>query len=101
MKPVLIGEVVALARVLRARPEPERRALVERVVFEARAADRHMRLHHCAHPRFGNGTVAAAASRRPLAQEGFANDPEFCACLRCALEAVGMASARAQDTKRG
>jgi hypothetical protein len=43
----------------------------------------------------------AAASRHPLAQEGFANDPKFCACLRCALDAVGMASARAQDAKRG
>lgn len=91
MKPVLIGEVVTLARALMARPDG-RWDLAQRVVFEARAAERHLRLYRKAHPVFGNGTLMAAASRRPLAAERFADDPEFLACLTLALSAVSAAS---------
>lgn len=97
MKPVLIGEVVVLARALLARPAPDRRALAQRVIHEARAAERHLRLYQKAHPSFGTGTLMAAASRRPLAPERFVDDPEFLACLELGLSVLSALSDPVSD----
>jgi hypothetical protein len=88
MRPVLIGELVALARVLRAVAPACRMALARRVLTEARAADRHRRLRHKAHARFGDGTLMSAAMGYRQADESFASDPEFCHCLQVALAAI-------------
>lgn len=101
MRSVLIGEVVVLARALRAVPQALRPQLAERILFEARAADRHRRQKGVAHPRFGTGTVATAAGGHALADESFADDPEFCDCLLLALSALrALLHPRAQEIQR-
>ncbi|MEL6510881.1 MAG: hypothetical protein AAGK28_09870 [Pseudomonadota bacterium] len=82
MKPLLMGDVIALARAMRAAPEAQRAALIAQVFEDARtAADfaRHMRKTH---PRLGNGSVMAASAGYPQVPEPWLTDRDYCRCLR-------------------
>ncbi len=82
MKPVLMGDVIALARVLRAAPEADRAPLIARVFDDARRAARFAQEARCTHPDLGNGSVMAASAGYAQVPEPWLADRAYCRCLR-------------------
>lgn len=85
MRAVLIGDLLAAARVLALTPEPLRRRRMRRLVAAARWADRHRRRSGRPHPRFGTGSLMAAAAAWPCAPDPVVCDGDWLACLACAV----------------
>lgn len=88
MKPVLPGDVSAAARMLLTVPPHARTKGAERLIDEARAADVHCRRTGRAHPRWGNGTLMAAAHGHPMGQEVCFDDPDYLDCQLAILHAL-------------
>ena len=103
MRPVLHGDVVAMARVLLALPACERWAAMNAIITEARYADCYRKRTGRAHFQWGNGSLMAAATSRKMLPEPFLNDLEYCRCLemvfggliaqRCEMAALNQHSA--------
>jgi hypothetical protein len=91
---VLLGDLLCAARALLARPEARRGRLLRRLLAEARAADAWRRVHGRPHPRWGDGSLQAAAVRHGLAPEPGLDDPAYRACLVRVLAAIGAPGAR-------
>ncbi|MEL7116337.1 MAG: hypothetical protein AAGP08_12240 [Pseudomonadota bacterium] len=88
MRPVMHGDVVAAARALYAQPEGVRATTIERLITQARRADRFRREMGRAHPFWGDGSLMAAAlSTDPPPEPALANE-EYCACLAQVFEAL-------------
>lgn len=64
MQPVRLGDLAAAARVLLARPRRQWDWVAARMLAEARRAACWMRREGRPHPRYGDGSLAAAALRR-------------------------------------
>ena len=88
MRPVLLSDVTAAARALIGVPEDRRVAFCRRILAEAEAADRFARRLGRPHPRWGNGTVLAAARAHPLMPEPTCDDPAYCRALVTVLSAL-------------
>jgi hypothetical protein len=88
MRPVMLSDLTTTARALLRVPMAERRALCERIVCEAKMADRFTRRLQKQHPEWGNGTLVSASSKCMLAAERACDDPEYCACLTMVLHAI-------------
>ena len=58
MRRVLVGDLLALAAVLRQQPDPD---LAARLLAEAHAAHRYFRRFGRPHPRWGNGSLMGRA----------------------------------------
>ena len=78
MRPVMQGDVVAVARHLLSVPEPFRAFVLRRLMFRADAADLFQRKSGRRHLLWGDGTLEAVAARSALVQEPFLDDPEYC-----------------------
>lgn len=91
MRPVLIGDILCLARVLhRARP-PDRPALCQRLILQAEAADKFRKRFRRVHPMWGNGSLmgrATQADAQALRHISL-SDPDFCEALGVALQKLG------------
>lgn len=85
IRPVLPGDVTAVARALLAAPGSERLPLCRRIFGCAAEAAAHCRLFGRLHPRWGDGSLNAAARRFALADELFLDDPEYLSCTRLVL----------------
>ena len=85
MRPVLMGDVVAAARVLMAVPPAARARLMAAMLAEAEAAEACGR----AHPDWGNGSLMAVAMARARVAEPALSDPAYRDCLVAVLEALG------------
>lgn len=81
MKPVGMGDAIALARALRAAPEADWPALIARILAEAEAAADFAKAHRRTHPFFGNGSVMAACAGHPQVPEPWLSDRVYCRCL--------------------
>ena len=82
------GDVVAAARVLYALPEEARSETIDRLLTNARRADRYRRETGKVHPFWGDGTLMTAAlSTDPPAEPKLA-DEDYCACLAQVFEAL-------------
>lgn len=88
MRCVLHGDLVAAARVLLALPPERRRAAMRLLLARARAADRYRLRHGRAHPRFGTGSLMAAASGWERLPEPALSDPDYLRCLIVVLSAL-------------
>ncbi len=88
MRPVLHGDVVTAARALCAAPAAGRAGLAARLLMEAGAADAYRRHTGRRHPAWGDGTLQAAAARRPLAPEPRLDDPVYAECMLLVFEAL-------------
>ncbi|MFA3917856.1 DUF7742 family protein [Ruegeria hyattellae] len=88
MLPVLHGDVSNAARALLTVAPGARRWVGARLVAEAAEAAAHVARTGRLHPRFGNGSLMAAARKRRLADEPGFDDPDYCACLIEVLRAV-------------
>jgi hypothetical protein len=88
MRPVLHGDIVAVARVLYARPAGERGLVLKRLIQAADWADGFRRATGRMHPVWGDGslmTVALAAKPPP---EPRLDDVEYCGCMAMVFEAL-------------
>jgi len=88
MQPVTLGDIAAAARVLLALPEPARAGAMRALIARARLADQTRRATGRLHPAYGNGTLMAAALAHPRCEPAGPGDPDYLACLACALEGV-------------
>lgn len=86
--PVLPVDVISVARALLASP-PERRAVRAQRIFDGAARARvYAALEGRLHPRWGDGSLDAAARRYRLAAEPFWDDPDYLSCLEMVLRLV-------------
>lgn len=93
---------MAAARVLLAAVPGDRPTTMRRMLAAAEVADRYRRHMGRAHPRFGTGSLMAAAAAWPRRPEPLLDDPEYLACLACVIEALlrrrsGVRSARTRE----
>ncbi|MEM0935048.1 MAG: hypothetical protein AAF865_04835 [Pseudomonadota bacterium] len=88
MRPVLHGDVAIVARVLYALPDREHPYRLARLLAAAETADSFLRTSGCAHPRYGTGSLMAAAARMPRAPEPDFDDDRYCACWIKVLSAL-------------
>ncbi|QFT59662.1 hypothetical protein FIU94_12580 [Sulfitobacter sp. THAF37] len=89
MRAVLLSDLLAAARALRAAPCDRRAVLCARLLREADWADRYVGRLGRLHPLWGNGTLKAAAEARGRGQAAGLDDPEFRLCLQMVLAALG------------
>lgn len=94
MRTVRFSDVSAAARVMLATPPANREQVCQRMIREAEFADRFVRRRGKLHPKWGNGTLQAAARRRRLCREPSFSDPEYCACFQQVLSLLHDAPAK-------
>lgn len=63
MRPVLIGDILCLARVILAAPQGQQRQLCADLLYQADCADKFRKRHGRAHPQWGDGSVMARATQ--------------------------------------
>lgn len=78
MRPLLHGDLASAARLLLTVPPAARGDLCRQLLAEAEAADAHRRATGKLHPRWGNGSLMAAARKRPLPPEPGFDDGDYC-----------------------
>ena len=88
MRPVLIGDIIAAARVLIVVPRDDWDHTVAQLLGQARTADRYRRRFGRAHPAWGNGSVMAAASTWPRGRERFLSDATYLDALRAVIDGL-------------
>lgn len=88
MRRILHGDVSNTARVLYGAPPGTRVVLLRRIFRQAEAADIHFRRTGTLHPRWGNGTLMAAARRHTLPPEPGFDDADYCRCFLMVLQAL-------------
>ncbi|CUH81645.1 hypothetical protein TRM7557_03527 [Tritonibacter multivorans] len=87
-RPVLPNDIITCARALLACRAEKRGARARTIAQGARRAGRYAQVTGRLHPRWGDGSLDAAARRFALAPEPFWDDPEYIACLQTALAVV-------------
>lgn len=98
MRAVLTADLDTAARALAAVPPAERPALIAALLTAAHCADKWRKRTGRAHPRWGDGTLAAAAARAPLAPPPRRYDAAATAALAAVL--AGLAHWRADPARR-
>ena len=88
MTPIVMSDVIALARALRAAPMVQRKALIATIFSEACRGKAFAKEHGKTHPAHGNGSVMAASAGHPQVAEPWLNDREYCLCLRDIFEVL-------------
>lgn len=94
MRPVLHGDAMAVARVLRNLPETVRGAKLKQLIALAEMADAHRQKTGLAHPLWGNGSLMGVVQRAVRGSEPPLEDREYCQCLALVFEQLaGLAPA--------
>lgn len=88
MRKVLMGDVIAAARVLRGVPRGRRPAVLRGLLQAARRAEGHRKATGRAHPALGNGSLMAAAHRLKPDPEPFLDDIAYLEALILVLTEV-------------
>ena len=99
MRTVMHGDVIAAARVLYANAEDERAGVMERLLVQARRADRYRRETGKIHPFWGDGSLMTAALAHVPPPEPELADEEYCACLAQVFEALISAERRSHKQR--
>lgn len=85
---MLPGDISAAARALLAVAPEARGGVCRRIFSGAVEALVHEKLYGRPHPRWGDGSLSAAARRWQLADEPFWDDPAYLRCLQMVLRGV-------------
>ena len=88
MRPVMHGDVVAAARVLYGETEEARAGIIDRLITQARRADRYRKEMGQVHPFWGDGSLMAASLAMDPPPEPRLADEDYCACLAQVFEAL-------------
>ncbi|KAJ56589.1 hypothetical protein ACMU_06500 [Actibacterium mucosum KCTC 23349] len=97
MRPVLHGDVVAVARLLRGLPAAARRTRMLQVIALADAADTHRKQTGRPHPLWGNGSLMGVVLRDVKGSEPPLDDTDYCRCLAMVFDMVSGLSLRSQS----
>ncbi len=81
MRRVLPGDVAAAGCALLCAAPSSRPELLRQMLARADAADAHRLATGRAHPRWGNGSLMAAAMAKPRLREPFLDDQDYAACM--------------------
>ncbi|MEZ5913105.1 MAG: hypothetical protein R3D84_13570 [Paracoccaceae bacterium] len=92
MRQITPGELWTFAGLLAGIADDEREATAERIVAEARAADKYRRRFRRAHPFWGCGTLFSALARWPVAASASPGSAAFLAAMAVAIDALRNAS---------
>jgi hypothetical protein len=84
---LILSDLTLLARALLAVDPTRRMSLARHIIACADYADTYRRAMRRCHPRWGDGSIDAAARSHPLARPSDLCDPDFCDCLAIALDA--------------
>lgn len=98
VRPPLLGDVVAAARVLLPLPAERRAALLSELLRQATVAEQHRLRTGRSHPDHGDGSLMAAALAHGCAREPSLRDGDYCKCL--ALVLIRLAGPGATDPCR-
>jgi len=88
MRPVLYGDVSAVARMIYLLPDVDRGERVARIIECAEVAERHRLKTGRAHPLYGTGSLAAAAQRMARVSRRDFEDDRYCECWIEVLQAL-------------
>ena len=88
MRPVMLSDVTAAARVLLGVAAAQREECCVAMLREAEHADRYTRRLGRLHPVWGNGTLLAAARTRRLQPEPSFDNLAYCACVEMVLRTL-------------
>lgn len=88
MRRVLWSDVTTAARAVLAAEPASREVFSAALVAQASHADKYTRRLRYDHPRWGNGTLLAAARKHSLAAERSFDDPEYAMCCRMIMAAL-------------
>lgn len=88
MRPILMGDIIAAARVLLEHPVEEREAHAAAMIYHARIADKVRKRTGRPHRLWGNGSLMAAARLKPTQPEPFAGSPDYLAALMVVTKAL-------------
>ena len=88
MRRVLMGDVIAAARAMAAAPPARRGWVLDRICREATRAEAHRQLTGRMHPIWGDGSLMAAALRRPCRPEPGLEDDDYRLAMIEVLEAI-------------
>ncbi|MBT2131125.1 hypothetical protein [Aliiroseovarius lamellibrachiae] len=94
MRPVLPGDVAAAACALLMIQAERRPDAIVRMIARANAADRYRFVTGAAHPKWGNGSLAAVAKGMARLREPYQDDPDYCDCMMTIYAALKMLRAR-------
>lgn len=86
---VQMADAVAAARALMALEPYQREMSLTRMLCEASVAEAHRQQTGLMHPIWGDGSLMAAALRRPVMPEPSLRDAEYRACLIAVLQRLG------------
>lgn len=86
MRPVLINDLTLAARALLLAQPVGREQLAAQLLQNADVGDRYTRRFGRIHADFGDGTLSAAARKRPLARDPTLDDFAYCECLALVLQ---------------
>jgi serine O-acetyltransferase len=88
MRSILIGDAIAMARVLLTRPEEDWPTACSQILHQASVAERYRTRFARPHPRWGDGTIMAAASAHARAREPFLSDLRYARALSCVIASI-------------
>ena len=88
MRTILLGDVVAAARVLLALPDGRRAAAMDQMLDQAHVAHKVFKRLGRPHPGWGDGSLMSRALASPQCREPFVSDPRYISVLVAVLEAL-------------
>ncbi len=88
MRPVLIGDLIACARVLLAQPEAQWTEIIARMIRQAKQAETYRIRYRRAHVKWGDGSLMSLAATCPMVREPFLDDTRYLRALRCIIEGL-------------
>ena len=97
MRPVLVCDLTSAARALLLVKPDKWIELAELLIKNADFGDRYTRRFGHVHADFGDGTLSAAARKRPLAKEPTLDDFIYCECLSVVVRQLMKRRTKADD----
>ena len=102
MRPVLIGDVMEVARVLLTLDQTEWSGCADRLIWQAGVADRYRRRLGKPHADWGNGSLMAVAQGEAKSgNEPFLSDLRYLQALSCVLDRLVLAKLSFVSDGRG
>lgn len=88
MRTILLGDIVAAARVVLALSPTQHVEVIDSMLSEADVAHRYFKRFSRSHPQWGNGSLMGRAALLPQAREPFATAPDYLVALRAVIDGL-------------